>query len=207
MMDREKELSYVELVDKLERRFGYRDLPETAKVTFSSARQGDDESVDDWADRVLPLAGEAYRDLPEASMLQESILRFCMGAREKEAGELVISKRPASIEQAIDMLKWTIHTQSFMYRPKLVRKVECEGLVKVAGVNVASESRLVERVVAVERKEDMLDEKMYVCIGMLDQLLARPTRSPSPSPVRQQCFNCKEIANLSQVCPKCIQND
>ncbi|KAH3753290.1 hypothetical protein DPMN_187925 [Dreissena polymorpha] len=53
----------------------------------------------------------------------------------------------------------------------------------------------------------MLDEKMDVCMGMLDQLLARPTRSPSPSPVRQQCFNCQEIGHLSQECPNCILND
>ncbi|KAH3889421.1 hypothetical protein DPMN_013475 [Dreissena polymorpha] len=195
-MDIEVELSFFEVVDKLERRFGYRDLPETARVTFSSARQGDDESVDDWADRVMTLASEAYMDLPEAYMLQESILRFCMGAIVKEAGELVINQRPASIEQAIDQLKWVIHTR-FVYQPILVQKVECVGLVKVVGVNVDSESMLVERVVAVERKEDMLDELMDVCIGMLDQLLARPTRSPSPSPVRQQCFNCKEIGHLS----------
>ncbi|KAH3785859.1 hypothetical protein DPMN_163954 [Dreissena polymorpha] len=129
-----------------------------------------------------------------------------MGAREKEVGELVINQRPASIEQAIDQLKWVIHT-GFVYQPIFVRKVECVGLVKVAGVNVASELRLVERVVAVERKEDMLDEKVDVCMGMLDQLLARPTRSSSLSPVRQLCNNCKEIGHLSQECPYCIQND
>ncbi|KAH3868040.1 hypothetical protein DPMN_031176 [Dreissena polymorpha] len=130
-----------------------------------------------------------------------------MGAREKEAGDLVINQRPVSIEQAIDQLKSFIHTQGFMYQPILVRTVECAGLVKVVGVNVASERRLVEGVVAVERKEDMLDDKMDVCMGMLDQHLARPTRSPSQSPVRQQCFNCKEIGHLSQECPNCIQND
>ncbi|KAH3720727.1 hypothetical protein DPMN_063631 [Dreissena polymorpha] len=56
-MDREVELGYLEVEDKMERRFGYRDLPKTARVTFSSARQVLDESVDDWADRVLTLAG------------------------------------------------------------------------------------------------------------------------------------------------------
>ncbi|KAH3733240.1 hypothetical protein DPMN_039665 [Dreissena polymorpha] len=50
VMDIEVELSYLEVVEKLERRFGYRDLPEAARVTLSSARQGDDELVDDWAD-------------------------------------------------------------------------------------------------------------------------------------------------------------
>ena len=60
-MDREVELGYIEVVDKLERRLGYRELPETARVTFSGARQGEEESVDDWADRVLTLAGKAFR--------------------------------------------------------------------------------------------------------------------------------------------------
>ncbi|KAH3813528.1 hypothetical protein DPMN_141989 [Dreissena polymorpha] len=202
-MDPELELSYLEVVDKPERRFGYRDLPETARVTFSSARQGDDESVDDWADRVMTLASEAYMDLPEAYMLQESILGFCMGVREKEAGELVINQSSAYIEQAIDQLKWVIHTR-FVYHSILVQKVECVGLVKVAGVSVASESRLVERV---ERNENTLGGKMDVCMGMLDQLLARPNRSSSPSPVRQQCFNCKEIGHLPQELTNCIQND
>ncbi|KAH3831057.1 hypothetical protein DPMN_104318 [Dreissena polymorpha] len=101
-MDREVELGYIEVVDKLERRLGYRELPETARVTFSGARQGEEESVDDWTDRVLTLAGKAFRDLPEEYMVQESILRFCMGAKEREAGEQVINQRPGSIEQAID---------------------------------------------------------------------------------------------------------
>ena len=43
--------------------------------------------MDDWADRVLTLAGKAFRDLPEEYMVQESILRFCMGAKEREAGD------------------------------------------------------------------------------------------------------------------------
>ncbi|KAH3781670.1 hypothetical protein DPMN_159571 [Dreissena polymorpha] len=75
-MDREVELGYLEVIDKLERRFGHRELPETVRVTFSSARQGEEESVDDWADRVLTLALKAIRDLPEENMVQQSILGF-----------------------------------------------------------------------------------------------------------------------------------
>ncbi|KAH3808675.1 hypothetical protein DPMN_137032 [Dreissena polymorpha] len=70
------ELNYLEVVDKLERRFGYRDLPEMARMMNRS-----------------------------------------------------------------------------MTGPTVI---------------VASESRLVEKVVVVERNEDMLDEKMDICMGMLD---------------------------------------
>ncbi|KAH3799084.1 hypothetical protein DPMN_152687 [Dreissena polymorpha] len=39
----ELELGYLEIVDKPEKRFGYREMPETARVTFSGARQGNEE--------------------------------------------------------------------------------------------------------------------------------------------------------------------
>ncbi|KAH3707438.1 hypothetical protein DPMN_066844 [Dreissena polymorpha] len=119
-----------------------------------------------------------------------------MGAKEREAGEQVINQRPVSIEQAIDKLKWAIHTHGLMYgRPKLVRKVECEGKVEVAELKVASQNRLVERVVKLEEKMDLL-------MGKLDQLLARPTRSQSPSQARRQCFNCNEAGHFKRDCPK-----
>ncbi|KAH3786338.1 hypothetical protein DPMN_164445 [Dreissena polymorpha] len=57
-MDMEVEQSYLDVVDKQERRFGYRDLQKTVMVTFSSARQEDNESVYQWADMVITLAGK-----------------------------------------------------------------------------------------------------------------------------------------------------
>ncbi|KAH3884325.1 hypothetical protein DPMN_008304 [Dreissena polymorpha] len=89
-----------------------------------------------------------------------------------------------------------------MYRPKLVRKVDCAGQVKVAGEKLASQGMLVDRVVALERKMDTLEKKMNIFMGKLYQLLARPTRSPSPSPVRQQCFNFNKMGQYRQYCPK-----
>ena len=76
-----------------------------------------------------------------------------------------------SIEQAIYKLKWAIDTHGLMYgKPKWERKVECEGQVEVAEVKVAFQNRLVERVVQLEEKMDLL-------MGKLDQLLPRSTRS------------------------------
>ncbi|KAH3838282.1 hypothetical protein DPMN_111690 [Dreissena polymorpha] len=99
---------YIEVIDKLERRFGYRDLPETARVTFSSARQGDIELGNDPCKRTI----------------------------------YGLERRPASIEQAIDQLKWVFHTR-FVYQPILVQKV--------AGVNGGGH------------------EKMYVSFGKAHQ--------------------------------------
>ena len=43
----------MDLIRKLEKRFGFRELPETAQVQFNNARQTPDELLGDWADRVL----------------------------------------------------------------------------------------------------------------------------------------------------------
>jgi hypothetical protein len=46
----------MDLIRKLEKRFGFRELLETAQVQFNNARQTPDELLEDWADRVLSLA-------------------------------------------------------------------------------------------------------------------------------------------------------
>ncbi|KAH3876912.1 hypothetical protein DPMN_000764 [Dreissena polymorpha] len=43
---------------------------------------------------------------------------------------------------------------------------------------------------------------MNLLMGKLDQLLARATRSQSPSPARRQYFNCIEAGHFKRDCPK-----
>jgi hypothetical protein len=64
LVERNQEMVYMDLIRKLEKRFGFRELPETAQVQFNNARQTPDELLEDWADRVLSLATRAFRDLP-----------------------------------------------------------------------------------------------------------------------------------------------
>ena len=67
---------------KIEKRFGFRELPE---VQFNNARQTPEELLEDWADRVLSLATRAFGDLPENHMYQQEVVRFCQGTADKEA--------------------------------------------------------------------------------------------------------------------------
>jgi hypothetical protein len=49
-------MAYMDLIQKLEKRFRFRELPETAQVQSNNARQTPEELLEDWADRVLSLA-------------------------------------------------------------------------------------------------------------------------------------------------------
>ena len=53
MVERNQDMAYMDLIRKLEKRFGFRELPETAQVQFNNARQTPEELMEDWVDRVL----------------------------------------------------------------------------------------------------------------------------------------------------------
>ncbi|KAH3836373.1 hypothetical protein DPMN_109743 [Dreissena polymorpha] len=74
--------------------------------------------------------------------------------------------------------------------------------MEVSEVKVTSQYRLVDMMVATEKKNDLLEEKMNVVMGKLDKLLARPVISSSPSPSRGQCYNCNELGHFKRDCPK-----
>jgi hypothetical protein len=67
LAERNQDMAYMDLIQKLEKRFGFRELPETAQFQFNNARQTPEELLEDWADRVLSLATRALRDVPTSS--------------------------------------------------------------------------------------------------------------------------------------------
>ena len=105
LVERNQEMVYMDLIRKLETRFGFRELPETAQVQFNNARQTPDELLEDWADRVLSLATSVFRDLPETHMYQQAVVRICQGAADKEDGSYASNIRPKNIEEAIDKMR------------------------------------------------------------------------------------------------------
>lgn len=57
--------SFRKIIKKLEARFGVKELTKTSKAKFRQSFQRPDESLEDWADRVMTLATPAFVNLPE----------------------------------------------------------------------------------------------------------------------------------------------
>lgn len=102
IVERNRNVEYGDLVRK---RFGFKELPETAQVQFQNARQALEESLEDWADRVLSLATKAFRDFPDEHMYKQAILRLCQEAADKEAGSYASNVRPQPMEDAVDKIR------------------------------------------------------------------------------------------------------
>ncbi|XP_052224997.1 serine/arginine repetitive matrix protein 2-like [Dreissena polymorpha] len=97
--------SFRRLMKSLESRFGTKELRETSKAKFRQAVQEQEESLEDWADRMLTLATPAFADLPEDHMRFVAISRFCQGCNDREAAKHACLENPSSMEEALNLVK------------------------------------------------------------------------------------------------------
>ena len=55
-------------------------------IHLQNFKQEKHESLEDWPDRVLSLANNVFRELPEQYMNKQATLRFYQGCYDMEAG-------------------------------------------------------------------------------------------------------------------------
>ncbi len=114
LIERDQDLDYFEILDRMGRRFQLKELPETAQMYFSLAAQNPKESLVEWADRVVSLAMTAFPDMSDVQIYRQAILRFCQGCLDKRAGHYAINQRPMTMDDALDKVRWFQHTDKLM---------------------------------------------------------------------------------------------
>ena len=115
LLEQKHTLNYRQLLNKLESRFGAKELPATAQGLFQHATQAPRETLEDWADRIMTLATRAFKDLAEHYSNSQAVVRFCQGLTDKEAGHHVCIQEPKSMEQALNGIKWYQYVHQSMY--------------------------------------------------------------------------------------------
>ena len=111
---KDADLTFEEIMTKLHKRFGIKEIPETARVKFNSLKQVNDESIEDWADRVLQLSIHAFPDLPDEYVNSQVIQRICHGAYDRDAGQFAANQPQVSVEATLDKIK------SYQYNHKAI---------------------------------------------------------------------------------------
>ena len=130
--------SFRRIMKKLETRFGVKELTETSKAKFRQAFQKQDESLEDWADRVMTLATPAFVDLPEDHLKKEAIARFCQGCTDKEAAKHDCFELPETMEEALNLVKHHQYISQAVDGKKTKREYEAS----VNSVQSPSEARI-----------------------------------------------------------------
>ena len=161
LMERNEHLTYRRLMRRLEKRFGIKELAETAQARFQQATQASGESLEDWADRILTLATKAFKMLPEHYSSKQAVIRFCEGLLDREAGLHVGMDKPANIEQAINGIRWYQHLQQSVYGKSNKRDQRKQEEVYV---KAAQETRV---------QNESLDEQSSSRISALEAAMTR----------------------------------
>ena len=210
LMERTKHLSYRKLLKKLDERFGDRELPASAQVRFQQATQKKDESLEDWADRVLTLSGKAFKDLPEKYSNQQAVARFCQGLRDAEAGHHVCMKKSLSIEDALNEIRLYQHTKDAIYGHKTDRNVSSRVTAEDYDTDIPQVCAMADR--KPKASQNSLEDKLEKLQENMAQLLRQQAslrRGPKNRlrPEDSICYLCNEKGNFRRDCPKQHQLD
>ena len=115
-------MHYQDIMQRLEKRFGFAEIHETAQIKLHSLTQIADESIEEWADRVLQLASRAFQNLPEEFMINQAISRICHGCNDRDAGQYVVNLHLTSVEDVIDKIKSYQFNHAAIFVPKASTK-------------------------------------------------------------------------------------
>ena len=187
--------SFRRIIKKLEARFGVKELTETSKVKFQQASQRPDESLEDWADRVMTLATPAFVDLPEDHLKQEAITKFSQGCCDKDAGKHACFEHPSTMEEALNLVK---HHQ-YISQAVDGKQSKKGNDVSVNAVQSTSEDRI-EQLIASALEE--FANKLQVSQQPSHQLSINRTQQSADEKWKSsvQCFFCKNFGHFKREC-------
>jgi hypothetical protein len=110
--------NYNRLSQDLTKRFGKKDPPTTARRQLSALQQGESEELDEFADKVIELALDAYVDATDNVIQDIAVDNFLKGCKDKPAAEFAMAKNPTSLRKAVEFVKTSVHNRKALYGNK-----------------------------------------------------------------------------------------
>ena len=184
--------SFRKIMKKLETRFGVKELTETSKAKFRQAFQKQDESLEEWADRVMTLATPAFVDLPEDHLKKEAIARFCQGCTDKEAAKHACFEQPETMEEALNLVKHHQYISEAVDGKKAKREYEAS----VNAVQSSSEARVEQLIRSALRDFAAKLQASSTSLSSSSETEEKAKKKKSSS----QCFFCKKFGHFKKDC-------
>ena len=184
--------SFRKIMKKLETRFGVKELTETSKAKFRQAFQKQDESLEDWADRVMILATPAFIDLPEDHLKKEAVARFCQGCTDKEAAKHACFEQPETMEEALNLVKHHQYISQAVDGKKAKREYEAS----VNAVQSPSEARVEQLIRSALRDFAAKLQESSTSLSSSSEMEEKAKKKKSSS----QCFFCKKFGHFKKDC-------
>lgn len=212
------------LTEKLNQRFGNKDLPHTIRRQLQEIKQLADESIEEFSEKIQEMAADGYINTPEHVIETISVDAFLKGCLDKKAALFAMEKNPSTIDQALQYVKSSIHNQKILlgYKKPEVKRVqfseETNDEISQPMVRQVSPNSFTT---VLQRKYESMDLRLQnteshilsiksdisrilrsLDTPKIDRDRSRST-SPKRSPSREvRCYSCNELGHYSSNCPK-----
>jgi hypothetical protein len=209
--------NYASVVQRFQSRYGREELPLTKQFELHEVRQGADESLDAFAERVMCLVDDAYGEhrMDRTALEVIAVGALLTGCADHEAAATVFNLAPRTMQEALRLLQRTVVTNQLVVRKwgKGRRDMRVrfdqspEGRVRRTSDSEDSpETRTLAEIKAIRQQVLALQSSLsglQLAVDRVNQRQSdRESRRASPSPTPVGCYECGSENHFARDCPR-----